>query len=47
MTVAQIKKLNTIIGKIEALQHEDIKDQPVIDALRSAKDRLMKVLSAA
>jgi len=47
MTAAQMKKLHTIIGKIEALQHEGIKDQRVIDAMRVAKDRLMKVLPVA
>ena len=40
MTREQIKKLETIIGKIEALQH-GITDQKTMDALRAAKDRLM------
>ena len=44
MTASQMKKLETIVGKIEALQHQGIKDQRVIDALRAAKDRLMEVL---
>lgn len=40
MTVAQIKKLETIIGKIETLQNE-IKEN---DLLQIAKDKLLQLL---
>jgi hypothetical protein len=46
MTTAQRKKLETIIIKIETLQHQidDSKNRELADALRSAKDRLMSAL---
>jgi hypothetical protein len=46
MTAAQMKKLDTIIGKIEALQNQLGPDatQAQQDALRVAKDRLLRIL---
>ena len=45
MTNAQQKKLETIIGKIEALQSDIVKPtQKEQDALRVAKTRLLEIL---
>ena len=44
MTVAAQKKLDTIIAKIEVLQNEQRLSQQEIDALRTAKGRLISLL---
>ena len=43
MTQANIKALETIIGKIEVLQHKT-RDQRASDKLRKAKDELLDLL---
>ena len=45
MTNAQQKKLDTIIAKLEALQHDCAgATQKERDAMRVAKDRLLEIL---
>ena len=45
MTVAQQNKLNTIIGKLEALQNDiGSKSQKEDDAMRAAKSKLLTIL---
>lgn len=45
MTTAQQKKLNTIIGKLEALQADIEKPtQTQSDAMKAAKSRLIDIL---
>jgi len=45
MTYAQNKKLDTIIGKLEALQNSmERKTQKEEDAMRAAKSRLISIL---
>jgi hypothetical protein len=46
MTAAQQKKLDTIIAKLEALQHDcaGMATQKEKDAMRVAKDRLLGIL---
>lgn len=44
MTAAQHKKLNTIIGKLEALQADCNATQKESDAMREAKSRLIEIL---
>jgi hypothetical protein len=43
MTAAQMKKLDTIIGKIEALQHQ-VTERKDKEALEVAKKRLLERL---
>ena len=44
MTNAQQKKLDTIIGKLEALQHDCVRaTQKERDAMREAKSRLLEI----
>lgn len=46
MSKAQLKKLNTLTGRLEALQHE-VLDSSIKDDLASAKKFLMYALNKA
>jgi hypothetical protein len=48
MTKAQIKKINTLTGRLEALQHE-IRgaDREVVEAVAAAKNEMMRALRRA
>lgn len=46
MTKAQIKKLETILGKLENLQNQ-VSDASIRDRLGSGKNELLRALSAA